>query len=196
MRRSRSLLALAERDHGGAVAALLELAEADVGGVLHVAGAEAVSYVVPMTYRGAALAGAESALIGTAEHGVLGQRFLYDAPRDPVFIAQLVALFEGTVIAQHQNVSDTPDPTVAVTWDRSMPVSVDTTSVVETAAGTDIGISTDGSQSLTLHVVRRIDERATADLLAPVGRIAATWQLPDGSTSHGVVFAASAQTLR
>jgi hypothetical protein len=39
---------------------------------------------VPMTYRGAPLAGGESHLIGTMEHSVLGKRWIYDAAGDPV----------------------------------------------------------------------------------------------------------------
>src|SRR4051812_3570327 len=57
--------------------------------------AGAVTYCVPMTYRGAPLAAAEQALIGTSEHGVLGTRWVYDGPHDPVLVAQLVALVQG-----------------------------------------------------------------------------------------------------
>ncbi len=39
---------------------------------------QAVSYLAPMTYRASALADADNALIGTAEHGVLGHRWVYD----------------------------------------------------------------------------------------------------------------------
>ncbi|MBO3737978.1 CG0192-related protein [Actinoplanes flavus] len=44
---------------------------------------------VPLTYRGAPLAGAEDFLIGTTEHSVLGTRWVYDAVGDPVYLAQL-----------------------------------------------------------------------------------------------------------
>ncbi|WP_166874174.1 hypothetical protein [Salinibacterium sp. ZJ450] len=45
---------------------------------------------VPLTYRGAPLAGAEAWLIGTSEHSVLGTRWFYDAVGDPVY-AQVLA---------------------------------------------------------------------------------------------------------
>lgn len=45
---------------------------------------------VPVTYRGAPLAGADDALITTMEHSVLGPRWVYDAVHDPVY-AQLLA---------------------------------------------------------------------------------------------------------
>lgn len=41
---------------------------------------------VPLTYRGAPLEGAESALIGTMEHSVLGKRWVYDGAADPVYL--------------------------------------------------------------------------------------------------------------
>jgi hypothetical protein len=40
---------------------------------------------VPLTYRGAPLAGAEDHLVGTTEHSVLGTRWVYDAVGDPVY---------------------------------------------------------------------------------------------------------------
>ena len=50
----------------------------------------AVVYQVPLTYRGAPLEGAEHALLGTMEHSVLGTRWVYDGPHDPVYVAQLM----------------------------------------------------------------------------------------------------------
>ncbi len=73
---------------------------------------QAVSYLMPMTYRASALAGADGALIGTTEHGVLGRRWIYDGIGDPVLVGQLVALIQGQAQPQMQSVSDTPDPTV------------------------------------------------------------------------------------
>lgn len=45
---------------------------------------------VPLTYRGAPLAGAEAWLVGTTEHSVLGTRWVYDAVGDPVYAGQLL----------------------------------------------------------------------------------------------------------
>ncbi|WP_166787917.1 CG0192-related protein [Cryobacterium adonitolivorans] len=42
---------------------------------------------VPVTYRDAPLAGAEAALIGTTQHSVLGERWVYDATGDPAYLA-------------------------------------------------------------------------------------------------------------
>ncbi|MEU3453608.1 hypothetical protein ABZ671_08385 [Micromonospora sp. NPDC006766] len=46
---------------------------------------------VPLTYRGAPLAGAEEWLVGTTEHSVLGRRWVYDACTDPVYPPALAA---------------------------------------------------------------------------------------------------------
>jgi hypothetical protein len=44
---------------------------------------------VPLSYRGAPLEGADAFLVGTAEHSVLGPRWVYDACGDPVWCAEL-----------------------------------------------------------------------------------------------------------
>ena len=50
-------------------------------------------YQIPMTYRGSAVA--EGALIATAEHSVLGTRWIYDATTDPVWEAELLRLVQA-----------------------------------------------------------------------------------------------------
>lgn len=72
------------------------------------------AYLVPFAYRGAPLPGADDALIGTSEHGVLGLRWLYDGTRDPVVVRELLALLTGRAMPQAQHASDQPDPTVTV----------------------------------------------------------------------------------
>lgn len=46
---------------------------------------------VPLTYRGAPLAGAERHLVAEMEHSVLGHRWVYDATGDPVYAAALAS---------------------------------------------------------------------------------------------------------
>lgn len=60
--------------------------EVGLEGILVTAGDETV-YHVPLTYRSAPLEGAESFLVGTSEHGVLGTRWISDAAGDPVYRA-------------------------------------------------------------------------------------------------------------
>jgi len=52
------------------------LVRADAGPVLQ----------VPLTYRGAPLEGGEAALLGTMQHSVLGQRWVYDGAGDPAYL--------------------------------------------------------------------------------------------------------------
>ncbi|CAI9405431.1 CG0192-related protein [Aestuariimicrobium sp. T2.26MG-19.2B] len=58
-------------------------------------------YHVPFTYRGAPLKGADRWLVGTMQHSVLGERFIYDAPGDPVYQVELTRLIsEGDTQAE------------------------------------------------------------------------------------------------
>jgi hypothetical protein len=74
---------------------------------------------VPVTYRGAPLAGADGALIGTMQHSVLGQRWVYDGCADPVFVSALSAaiLTGGTqaeLEVQHDDGLRRREPTTRV----------------------------------------------------------------------------------
>lgn len=123
-------------------------------------GADATTYAVPLTYRGAALDEAADGLLGTSEHGVLGTRWIYDAARDPVAVAQLLAFVGGAVEAQHATRSDTSDPTVG-RW----------------PAGS-------GDQPTAVEIVRVPGPGAAGD---GRGTVEADWTGPDGSTTRGVV---------
>jgi hypothetical protein len=68
----------------------LEDPDGEVGMETHLFTDGSAVYQVPMTYRGAPLA--EGALIATAEHSELGQRWIYDAESDPVWRAELLRL--------------------------------------------------------------------------------------------------------
>jgi len=123
-----------------------------------------VSYHVPLTYRGAPLAGAEHALIGRAEHGVLGPRWVYDGEHDPVLMAQLTEFLQGRVQAQAQSVSDTTDPTVVASF-----------------TGTDLS-------SMDLHMVRQLEPSRGAAAVHDdhtIGHVEAGWRLPDGTAVRG-----------
>ena len=140
------------------------------------------AYGTPLSYRGAPLAGADAALLGTSEHGVLGRRWVYDAVHDPVAVAQLLALLTGTARAQHQNLSVTPDDSVTTAWHRAgslvpaLPLEVtdrDATSVVAV-------VPREGGR-LELHLPRVLDPAAREDDAA--GWVTAPWDSP----AHGLV---------
>jgi hypothetical protein len=93
--------------------------------VTDASGPHPTTYLVPLTYRGAPLDGAEHALVGTMEHGVLGRRWAYDGCHDPALLAQLAALLKGRVQAQDQNISGAPDREVVAFRTGEGPVPTD-----------------------------------------------------------------------
>ncbi|MDN5853424.1 MAG: hypothetical protein L0K86_11380 [Actinomycetia bacterium] len=75
---------------------------------------------VPLTYRSAALAGADKALVGTMDHSVLGQRWVYDGCADPVYVAALTAVLQRRAEQAEELVDidghrERREPTVVVT---------------------------------------------------------------------------------
>ena len=150
-------------------------------------GAHPTAYLVPLTYRGAPLDGAQHALVGTMEHGVLGRRWAYDGCHDPVLVAQLLALIEGRAQAQDQSISDTPnrDVTRAYTGDGLAPADF-------SAAATDDheGTELHSPPHTTLRVHRVLRPAPDgAPLLAPdvTGHIAGSWHMPDGTRARGLL---------
>ncbi|MES4901025.1 MULTISPECIES: 1,4-alpha-glucan branching protein [unclassified Streptomyces] len=156
--------------------------------VTDAAGAEPISYLVPLTYRGAPLDGAEHALVGTMEHGVLGPRWAYDGCHDPVLVAQLWALIEGRVQAQAQSITDTVDREVTRSYDGAGLTSEKVTPATDERDGTWLP-APDGT-TLRLHrVLRPALDGASLLPEGATGHVAGAWQLPDGTRARGL-FAA------
>jgi hypothetical protein len=125
--------------------------------VTDTAGPEVDAYLVPLTYRATPGAGT---LIGSMDHGVLGVRYAYDGPTDPVFRFQVDALLRGEVLPQSQSESATIDPTVRVAL---------------APGATDV------------EIVRRLDAASAANL---PGTVSALWRDPDGVANRSVVLRA------
>ncbi|MCF3964584.1 maltokinase N-terminal cap-like domain-containing protein [Streptomyces fuscigenes] len=180
--------------------------------VTDVSGPLPVAYQVPFTYRAAPLEGAGHALVGTTEHGVLGRRWVYDGAHDPVLVAQLCALLDGSAEPQAQSLSDTPDPSVVVDGPSGagsplaavrgrVPLDVvDGPFGVEVRAG---GGGGEGGQVVRIHRVLRPHPAGTDgtdgtgdtpdDGAWPgtvLARVSAGWTLPDGSAVRGVFASA------
>lgn len=142
------------------------------------------TYLVPLTYRGAALDGVEHALVGTMEHGVLGRRWAYDGCHDPVLLAQLVALIEGRAQAQDQNLSDVPDREVIAshTGEGSIPTDFITT---DDQDGTRL--TTPHGTTLSLHrVLQPAPDGPFPPSQGATGHVTGSWQQPDGTRARGV----------
>jgi hypothetical protein len=157
-----------------------------------------LAYHVPLTYRGAPLDGAEHALVGTAQHGVLGQRWIYDGIHDPVLVAQLLALLRGRAEPQAQSVSNTPDPSVSSHLSGAgFSTVIRSSQVASGPHGSDLLVETEAEAGspgaagarLLLHVVRVLeaDRQVPADGAARErGHVAAGWFLPGAETSRSV----------
>ncbi|MGP3914230.1 maltokinase N-terminal cap-like domain-containing protein [Nonomuraea sp. 10N515B] len=154
--------------------------------VTDTSGTHPASYLVPLTYRGAPLAGAEHALVGTMEHGVLGRRWAYDGCHDPVLVAQLLALIEGRVQAQDQNTSDIPDREVTRSCiGDDLAVTDFTTTAIDDHEGTELPAP--NGTALRLHrVLRPALDNAPLPPPEATGHVAGAWHLPDGTRARGL----------
>ncbi|MEO3788242.1 1,4-alpha-glucan branching protein [Actinocorallia sp. B10E7] len=154
--------------------------------VTDTSGTHPTTYLVPLTYRGAPLDGAEHALVGTMEHGVLGRRWAYDGCHDPVMVAQLQALIQGRIQAQDQNTSDTPDREVTRSYTGDGLTSTDfTTTATDDRTGTELPAPY--GATLRLHRVLR-PARDDVPVLPPeaTGHVAGSWRMPDGTRARGL----------
>ncbi len=147
-------------------------------------GTEPVVYQVPLTYRGAPLDGAEHALVGTTEHSVLGRRWVYDAPHDPVYATQLLELVQGRVRAASSERSDAVEEDVAgvpqPSWGRQ--VRVASARVLS------------GEQSNTSVILDAVDDAGEAvPLIVKVFRMLSPGDNPDVVLQGALVDAGSAR---
>ncbi|WP_412743436.1 maltokinase N-terminal cap-like domain-containing protein [Krasilnikovia sp. MM14-A1004] len=154
--------------------------------VTDAAGAQPTAYLVPLTYRGAPLDGAEHALVGTMEHGVLGRRWAYDGCHDPVLIAQLLALIEGRARAQDQNISGAPDTDVTRAYTGDGPVSVDVTAAaIDDPTGTEL--RGPHGTAIRLHrILRPVPDGAAVPPAEATGHVSGSWQLADGTRARAL----------
>jgi hypothetical protein len=124
---------------------------------------------------------------------VLGTRWVYDGPHDPVLAGQLLALIQGEAEPQAQRVSNAADRTVTSHFagprvsDGPPPVRVTsgpdaTDLVVPRAADADLDSGT--LQNVTIRV-SRVLKPILAEPRSP-GYVTATWRAPDGTEARGL----------
>jgi len=161
-------------------------------------GNRATTYQIPLTYRAGALAGADGGLIGTAEHGVLGRRWIYDGVHDPVLLAQLVALIQGDAEPQAQSLSNAADPTVTghpvaegsliPAWSAVSASGLSSTDLRVEIAGADDAQT--GELTLRINRILQPDDGINGNRDAGPPCLSATWRLPDGTHVRGAFAAA------
>ena len=126
---------------------------------------------VPVTYRGAELEGAEGSLVGTVEHSVLGRRWVYDAPADPVYVAEVRRVIQHRdTAADHLAVKDgtvTPSP------------------VNIRGGGAGSGVGGEPGSDTAPKIIRIISEENDAEADCPLigspGTLSGTWRDADGT---------------
>ncbi|MFR9768221.1 maltokinase N-terminal cap-like domain-containing protein [Nocardia sp. SC052] len=149
-------------------------------------GAQPHTYHVPLTYRGAPLPDAAEALVGTSEHGVLGTRWVYDATRDPVAVAQIISALIGNARPQAQSESDTPDPSVTVHVADTLSLAGGFGPARDGLFYTDIPV---GDRILRIHRLLQVPVSPAESAVA--GRVDAWWRLDD-TTATGVFISLTA----
>ncbi|MFD5483536.1 maltokinase N-terminal cap-like domain-containing protein [Streptomyces hawaiiensis] len=151
--------------------------------VTDASGPQPAAYLVPLTYRGAPLEGAEQSLVGTMEHGVLGRRWAYDGCHDAVLVDQLVALIEGRAQAQDQNISDAPAQGVISSCTGEGSLSTDFT-VTDDQDGT--ALTTPQGTTLRLHrVLRPAPDGPFLPPRGAIGHVTGSWETPGDGRVRG-----------
>ncbi|NWF31411.1 1,4-alpha-glucan branching protein, partial [Streptomyces sp. PKU-EA00015] len=154
------------------------------------------TYHVPLTYHGTPLHGADHALIGTAEHGVLGQRWIYDGAHDPVLVTQLLHAILGHAQPQAQNLSNTPDHSVTHHYSGTInpATRITSTVVTNTPDGTHLTLHTttahphsEPTTPLTLRITRTLHptDHSPTHPTHPHGHITTQWRTPHHTENRG-----------
>jgi hypothetical protein len=142
---------------------------------LLVRGGDGPVHQVPLTYRAEPFADGEPWLIGTMEHSVLGQRWVYDACADPVYVATLAGtiLSGGTQAQEFLEVDGrlkAREPLARVEGSGS--VEVDIEPIGPLTVETDEGITFISDGRYELYVLRT---PGSADVPAGVETLSGTW---------------------
>lgn len=130
----------------------------------------AAIYQIPMTYRDAPLAGDppddDPRLIATAEHSVLGTRWIYDAEADPVWIRQMLHL-----VSANGRADPSARPGLGITTARGHRMS-----------GRDLP-----ADDASIEICRLLAPLVPARQEGLAGMVVGTWQPegPDGPTDEG-----------
>jgi Maltokinase N-terminal cap domain len=133
---------------------------------------------VPVTYRSSALAGADSSLIATTHHSVLGERWVYDGCGDPVYVDALVTcILSGGTHAEIDVVTDAGQQRLEATtrvWGSGSPDSA--VPAIASASFSNKGTTTlITAGRLELTVVRVIDQEGENELRGDSQRLVGTW---------------------
>ncbi|MFI9250917.1 1,4-alpha-glucan branching protein [Streptomyces sp. NPDC053069] len=142
---------------------------------------EPTAYLAVLSYRGAPLEGAEHALVGTMEHGVLGKRWVYDGCHDPVLVGELLSLIEGKAQAHAQSIDGALDSEVVRSY-TGAPFGVD--GFTPEPADDQDGTRLRTPHGTVLHLHRVLNPAPDNPPQRPegaIGHVARGWQDPQGA---------------
>ena len=134
---------------------------------------------IPLAYRGAPHDGGENWLIGTMTHSVLGDRWIYDATGDPIYLATVatVALNGGHEADQFEQLDGDLIPvasSAAVRGNGTLETPVpELSATIETTSTAGTTIATAGALRVT--VVRVIDGLSTAPRRKDTATVTGIW---------------------
>jgi Maltokinase N-terminal cap domain len=117
-------------------------------------------YQVPLTYREAPLAGADDLLLGTADHSVLGKRWIYDATGDPVYVAELAKAIVANAgqVEQFTQVGDRLEPralSMTISSNAAADAVAPAVATIQKVVDTEPTVIT--TDTVELVIVRRLD---------------------------------------
>ena len=117
-------------------------------------GSASSTLLVPMSYRGAPLEGADEHLIGTTDHSVLGKRWVYDGAADPVAVQTILTAIltgghEASLTMEHDGEIVVFEPTCRVSGSGSASDGVPASPVSVVDAG-DPTVTRAGDHELVL----------------------------------------------
>jgi Maltokinase N-terminal cap domain len=130
---------------------------------------------IPLTYRGEPLEDAEEFLIGTSDHSVLGQRWVYDGCGDPVWAATLATTIltggsQAQMVIEHDGQLVDVPARMQVRGSGAPRTDVPAIRTVESVRD-DGPVTTVSAGSLTLSLVRIVGTRVegAATLTGAIG---------------------------
>lgn len=131
-------------------------------------------YQVPLTYRGALLDGGDAWLIGTADHSVLGPRWVYDGCGDPVYAAALAGAIFGAAGQAEEFLEvdgrlERRDPSMTVTSSGGRPAGTPAVGALRRVVDGDPTLIV--TDSVELSVVRRL----SGTIRPTGGTLTGTW---------------------
>ncbi|HEY6798568.1 MAG TPA: hypothetical protein VI248_28145 [Kineosporiaceae bacterium] len=163
-----------------------------------------VLYQVPLTYRSTRRPELEDALVGRFEHPVLGLRWIYDAPHDPVFVSALLDLLAGGRYTGGRAPGTGPGPgeegaAIGVPQRPGPPPSGPAQVLRGEQSNTSIVVGRAGPDQVIVKLFRVLHPGTNPDVLVqtrlaaagcdrvphPVGWVEGTWLSPTGGLVRG-----------